>query len=157
MSTDVECPKPKSNQPCRIIAPYIYLLAASAVRRSPAAGDAESAGALGPGRARRLDSGRAPEAVLPAGGVGGPDGVGGAGALQDVVAGLALGALSAGRRAQAGRARVEAGPLGADLVAAALLVARAAGLAGPVDNDGVCNVSLWLERRSQFINSSQKK
>ena len=33
------------------------LLAAAAVRRSPAAGCAESARALGPGRARRLDSG----------------------------------------------------------------------------------------------------
>ena len=69
--------------------------------------------------------------------VGVPDGVGWAGALQDVVVGLAPGALPAGRRAElTGRAGVDAVPLRADLVAPALLVARAAGLAGPVDANG---------------------
>ena len=66
--------------------------------------------------------------------VGVPDGVGWAGALQDVVGGLAPGALPAGPRAElTGRAGVDAVALGAHLAAPALLVARAAGLAGPVE------------------------
>ena len=66
-----------------------------------------------------------------------PDGVGRAGALQDVVGGLAPGALPAGgARAQlAGRAGVNAVALGAHLAAPALLVARAAGLAGPGESN----------------------